>query len=111
MAIIKTHPVEKIINGNRVRTSESAIVSEEKYITNGEYSIIIRDVEHCDLFLNSKTTDKVKIKAMTSILVKPDYGKIDEEWDEIQLDRGSCVELVNINQGWYILSSDGVKMW
>jgi hypothetical protein len=111
MAIIKTHPVEKIINGNKVRTSESAIVSEKKYTTNGEYSIVIRDVPHCDLFLNSSTTDKIKIKAMTEILIKPDKGRIDEEWDEIQLDRGACIELVSINQGWYILSSDGVKLW
>jgi hypothetical protein len=111
MAIIKTHPVEKIINGNKVRTSESAIVSEKKYTTNGEYAIVIRDVPHCDLFLNSSTTDKIKIKAMTEILIKPDKGRIDEEWDEIQLDRGACIELVNINQGWYILSSDGVKLW
>ena len=48
---------------------------------------------------------------MTNILIKPDNGKIDEEWDDIELDRGSCIELVNINQGWYILSSDGVKLW
>jgi hypothetical protein len=111
MAIIKTIPVEKIINGNKVRTSESAIVSEKKYTTNGEYSIVVRDIPHCDLYLNSSTTDKIKIKAMTDILIIPDKGKIDEEWDEIQLEKGACIELVNINHGWYILSSDGVKLW
>jgi hypothetical protein len=111
MAIIKTIPVEKIINGNKVRTSESAIVSEKKYTTNGEYSIVVRDIPLCDLYLNSSTTDKIKIKAMTDILIIPDKGKIDEEWDEIQLEKGACIELVNINQGWYILSSDGVKLW
>ena len=52
MSIIKTIPVEKIINGNKVRTSESAIVSERKYSTNGEYAIVIRSVDSCDLQLN-----------------------------------------------------------
>ena len=111
MSIIKTIPVEKIINGNKVRTSESAIVSEKKYSTNGEYAIVIRGIDSCDLTLNSTTTDKVKIKAMTNVIVKPDLGKIDEEWDEISLDKGSCVEFIFINQNWYILSSDGLKIW
>lgn len=111
MSIIKTIPVEKIINGNKVRTSESAIVSERKYRTNGEYSLVIRGTDHCDIQLDSKTTDKIKIKAMTSVLIKPDNGRIDEEWDEISLERGACIELVNINKGWYILSSDGLKIW
>jgi hypothetical protein len=111
MSIIKTIPVEKIINGNKVRTSESAIVSERKYSTNGEYAIVIRGVDSCDLTLNSNTTDRVKIKAMTNVIIKPDTGRIDEEWDEISLERGACIELVNINKGWYILSSDGLKIW
>jgi hypothetical protein len=111
MSIIKTIPVEKIINGNKVRTSESAIVSERKYSTNGEYAIVIRGVDSCDLQLNSSTTDRVKIKAMTNVIIRPDSGRIDEEWDEISLERGACIELVNINKGWYILSSDGLKIW
>ena len=111
MSIIKTIPVEKIINGNKVRTSESAIVSERKYSTNGEYAIVIRGVDSCDLQLNSSTTDRVKIKAMTNVIIRPDSGRIDEEWDEISLERGACIELVNINKGWYLLSSDGLKIW
>jgi hypothetical protein len=111
MSIIKTIPVEKIINGNIVKTSESAIVSEKSYTTNGEYSLIIRGVDFCDLILNSKTTDRIKVKAMTNVLIKPDKGKIDEEWDEISLERGACIEMVSVNGGWYILSSDGLKLW
>jgi hypothetical protein len=55
--------------------------------------------------------DRVKIKAMTKVLITPDIGKIDEEWDEIDLDKGSCIELVCVNRNWYILSSDGLKIW
>jgi hypothetical protein len=48
---------------------------------------------------------------MTSVLILPDINSIDEEWDEIALEKGSCVEFVFINQSWYILSSDGLKIW
>lgn len=111
MPILKSIPVEKIINGFRVKTSESAIISELDYTTNGEYAIVVRGVKSCNLSLNSKTTDRIKIKAMTNVLITPDLGKIDEEWDEIALDKGACIELVFMNRNWYILSSDGLKIW
>ena len=111
MAIIKSIPIEKIINGYRIKTSELAVVSESEYTTNGEYAIVIRGVDNCKLKLNSITTDRIKIKAMTKTLIIPDMNSIDEEWDEIALDKGSCVEFIFINQNWYILSSDGLKIW
>ena len=111
MPIIKSIPTIKIINGVQIRTSELAIVSEPQYITNGEYAIVVRGVSNCILKLNSLTTDRVKIKAMTNVLILPDINSIDEEWDEISLDKGSCVEFIFINQNCYILSSDGLKIW
>ena len=66
MPIIKSIPAIKIINGVQIRTSELAIVSEPQYTTNGEYSIVIRGIDNCILKLNSLTTDRVKIKAMTN---------------------------------------------
>jgi hypothetical protein len=111
MSIIKSIPSIKIINGAQIRTSELAIVSEPQYITNGEYAIVIRGVDNCILKLNSLTTDRVKIKAMTNVLILPDINSIDEEWDEISIEKGACVEFVFINQSWYILSSDGLKIW
>ena len=111
MSIIKSIPKEKIINGTRVRTSEYSVVSEEEYKTNGEYAIIITGVSNCKLKLDSTTTDRVKIKAMTNVLILPDINSIDEEWDEISLEKGACVEFVFINKNWYILSSDGLKIW
>ena len=111
MSIIKSIPKEKIINGTRVRTSEYSVVSEIDYKTNGEYAIIITGVSNCKLKLDSTTTDRVKIKAMTNVLILPDINSIDEEWDEIALEKGACVEFVFINKNWYILSSDGLKIW
>ena len=86
-------------------------MSEEEYKTNGEYAIIITGVSNCKLKLDSTTTDRVKIKAMTNVLILPDINSIDEEWDEITLEKGACVEFVFINKNWYILSSDGLKIW
>ena len=111
MSIIKSIPCEKIINGYKVKTSDYCVVSEPEYTTNGEYAIIITGIPSCRLKLNSLTTDRVKIKAMTSVLIFTDINTIDEEWDEIALDKGSCVEFVFINKSWYILSSDGLKIW
>ena len=111
MSIIRSIPVLKVINGVQIRTSELAIVSEKEYKTTGEYAIVIRGVDSCKLKLDSTSTDRVKIKAMTTVLIIPDINSIDEEWDEISLERGSCVEFVFINQNWYILSSDGLKIW
>ena len=110
MSIIKSIPAEKIINGFRVRTSEYAVVSEPEYETNGEYAIVVTGVDTCKLKLNSLSTDRTKIKAMTKVLIIPDFGAIDDAWDEILMDKGSCVEFVFINKAWYILSSDGLKL-
>jgi hypothetical protein len=111
MAIIKSIPSEKLVNGIQVKTSELAVVSEPKYTTNGEYAIVVKDIENCTIILNSQTTDRIKIKAMTTVLIVPDQNKIDEYWDEIQIEKGSCIELVFVYHNWYILSSDGVKLW
>jgi hypothetical protein len=49
------------------------------------------------------------IKALTLLTIIPDMGKIDEEFDEINCDRGACIEFRFCNGNWYILSSDGLK--
>ena len=109
MAIIKTIPIQKVINGAFANTSDMAIVSETEYSTTGESFIIVRAIPECRLFLQSKNTDNVTIKAMTNVIVVPDNNKIDEEYDEITLEKGACVELKHFSGTWYIVSSDGLK--
>ena len=111
MAIIKSIPSEKIINGIQVKTSELVVINEPKYTTNGEYAIVVKNIENCTIILDSLTTDRIKIKALTTVLIIPDKNKIDEHWDEIQIEKGSCIELVFVYHNWYILSSDGIKLW
>lgn len=109
MAVIRTIPSERIINGKILKTSEVSTVSERTYRTNGESCIIVKSVNESELILDSRTTDHVVVKAMTRVLVKPDVGKIDEDYDEILLDKYACVEFRFVIQNWYILSSDGLK--
>ena len=108
MAVIKNIPSQRIINGKIVHTSETSVVSEAFYETHGESCIVIKWIELCDLFLDSKTTDHIVIKSLTKVNVTAD-SLIDEEFDIIELDKGACVEFRRIGDFWYILSSDGLK--
>jgi hypothetical protein len=84
-------------------------VSELDYKTNGESCIIVRGVSQSVITLNSITTDHVVIKSMTKVTIKPDVGKIDEDYDEIVADQYACIEFRFVGGNWYILSSDGLK--
>jgi hypothetical protein len=109
MAILKTIPSTRLINGEILQTSEISIVSELEYRTNGEECVIVRNVAESTVILDSKTTDHVVVKTMTNLTIKPDIGKIDEDYDEIVMDRYACVEFRFCSGNWYILSSDGLK--
>jgi hypothetical protein len=108
MGIFRSTPSKRIINGYEVVTSDSVVVTNTSYTTNGEYAIVVKDVDNCIIILDSKTTDHVVIKSLTNVLVKSD-SLIDDEFDEVELSRGSCVEFKKIGDFWYILSSDGLK--
>ena len=88
----------------------SRIVRDEVYKTDGEYFIVVKDVENCRLQLDSSTTNHIRIKALSRILVSPLIGQIDEEFYEIFMEIGSCVEFLHIEGVWYIVSSDGLKL-
>jgi hypothetical protein len=109
MAIIKSIPSRKIINGITIDTSEISLVSELDYRTTGESCVIVRGVSQSVIILDSKTTDHVVVKSMTNLTIKPDIGKIDEEYDEIVADKFACIEFRYVAGNWYILSSDGLK--
>jgi len=108
MGIFKSVSSKKIINGFEVNTSELAVITNPTYTTNGESVIVVKDVDFCELFLNSKSTDHVVVKSLTNVLVKSDF-LIDEEFSEVELGKGSCVEFRKVGEYWYILSSDGLK--
>lgn len=110
MAVIRSIPSIRVINGVQIRTSEIALVSESFYETKGESVLVVRKTPFCKIKLDSKTTDHITIKAMTNVLIIPDINKIDEDWDEISISKGACVEFRYAGENWYIMSSDGMKI-
>jgi hypothetical protein len=109
MAIIKSIPSKRIIRGEVINASEISVVSESSYKTNGESCIIVRGVLQSVIILDSSNTDHVVVKSMTNLTILPDVGKIDEEYDEVVVDKFACIEFRFIGGNWYILSSDGLK--
>lgn len=110
MAVLRSIPSKRIVNGHEITTSENLLISEPFYRTNGEYAIVIKGVDFCELILDSDTSDHVVVKALTHVLIKPDKNKIDEEYDEVEINKGACVEFYFMGGCWYILSSDGLKL-
>ena len=86
------------------------IITSNEYQTNGEVLIVVKDVETCNLKLDSNTTEHIIIKALTKVFIRPSSGKIDEFYDEIFIDWGACVEFYLLENNWYIVSSDGLKL-
>lgn len=110
MSIIKSLPVSKTLRGNTIKCSEQITISESVYETACESFLIIKNVDHCKIKLNSIQSEHITIKAMTNVLIIPDRGKIDEDYDEIELHNGSAIELIYAFDTWYVVSSDGIKM-
>lgn len=86
------------------------IITESDYRTNGEILLVIKDVESCNITLDSNTTEHIIVKALTKVFIRPSSGKIDEYYDEIFIDWGACVEFYMLENNWYIVSSDGLKL-
>jgi hypothetical protein len=115
MPIIKQIPIRKTIMKKNIviedrNEYDNLILLEDNYTTNGEDLIIVKTIGGSEIILNSETTNRIVIKSLVSVLVKPNTGRIDEEWDELLLVKGACVQFQFVQGNWYILSSDGLKM-
>jgi len=86
------------------------IINESVYTTNNETILIVRGIEYSEVTLNSSIVKKITVKSLTKTLIKSDIGFIDEEWDELLLEKGACVQFQFVEGNWYIISSDGLKM-
>ena len=54
MPVFRSIPSLRIINGNQIETSDSAVVISQDYTTNGEYVIVYKGEENHELYLNHK---------------------------------------------------------
>jgi len=86
------------------------IVSTSNYTTNGEEFIVVKDIDSCVLILNGETTNNIRIKSLSETIIRPSKGRIDEYYDEIVINNRACIELIYLNDTWYISSSDGIKL-
>ena len=87
---------------------EDVKVVKTDYITN-DIKYIVSKENDITITLDPSHTNRFYIKAMTPTVVKPHYGLIDEEWEEISMGPQSSVELLWEGTSWYVLSSDGLK--
>ena len=110
MPIQRSIPSQRIIAGEIINTSEISFVSNPTYTTEGEALIVTKELDVVEILLDSSTTDHVIIKSLTKTIIKPVWGMIDEEYSEINIGKGACVELYFSFGNWYIVSSDGIKM-
>lgn len=95
-------------NLNITKPIQTVTVPEHR--TNGEEFILVKDAPNCKIILDQTSTEHVVIKALTKVLIVPFMGLIDEQYDEILIERGAAVELFRVDGNWYILSSDGLKL-
>jgi hypothetical protein len=86
------------------------IVTTPEYRTNGEEFILVKDVPNSKIILDQTSTEHIVIKALTKVLIVPFMGLIDEQYDEILIDRGAAVEFFRVDGNWLIISSDGLKL-
>ena len=110
MPIQRSIPSQRLISGQIIETSEIVFISNPSYTTEGEALIVTKEVENIEILLDSATTDHVIIKALTQTKIKPIWGLIDEEYSEINIGKGACVEMYFSFGNWYVVSSDGIKM-
>jgi hypothetical protein len=110
MPIQRSIPSQRIIAGQVINTSEITFVSNPTYSTEGEALIVTKESKNVEIILDSSTTDHIIVKALTNTKIKPIWGLIDEEYSEINIGKGACVELYFSFGNWYIVSSDGIKM-
>ena len=109
MSIQKSIPMKRVIGEEVLLTSQVCMVSDEIYTTEGESVVVTKVVNNCEVIINHNNTDHVIIKALTNTKIKPIEGLIDEEFNEINIEKGACVELYYAFGSWFIVSSDGLK--
>jgi len=85
-------------------------ITTPEHRTNGEEFILVKDVDYCKILLDQNTTEHIVIKTLTKVLILPMMGQIDEQYDEILIDKGAAVEFFRVDGNWYIISSDGLKL-
>ncbi len=95
------------LNDTKETTENIPVVISTDYTTSQTRYIIAKN--DLTITLDGKNLKRFYIKSMANIKIKPLVGKIDEEWEEINMGPQSSIELLCEGTDWYVLSSDGLK--
>lgn len=110
MSIVKYQPIKKFTNGVMISVCECSMISEQEYVTNGESLIVVNNVPTSTIILNREDTDNIIIKSnIPKVIIRPDLGKIDEEYEEIEITKGVAINFWFLGGTWWVIGSDGIK--
>lgn len=101
---------QKVIHHQDDKKNFSIVISDPTYTTGVESLIVVANVDNCEITLNSSENDKITVKSLTNVIIKPDLGLVDQEWEELTIEKGACVQFQFVENHWYIISSDGIKL-
>lgn len=101
---------QKVVHHQYDKKSSSIIINTPVYTSGTESLIVVSDVDNCEITLNSSVNDKITVKSLTNVIIKPDLGLVDQEWEELTIEKGACVQFQFVESHWYIISSDGIKL-
>ena len=108
ISVLQNNPETQLrLNDTKETTENIPVVVSTDYTTSQTRYIIAKD--DLTITLDNKNLKRFYIKSMANIKIKPLIGKIDEEWEEINMGPQSGIELLCEGNNWYILSSDGLK--
>ena len=95
---------------SRIKPVVIKIDQEVKTVNNDtEMILVLYDDTLTNYTLDSISYNRIIIKSFIDVIIKPDVGVIDNEWDEVELNKGASLQLDFIDDVWYITSSDGLK--
>jgi len=96
------------------RTQDGVVIREKSYTTKNEKVLVVKPYEWqkegdaVNITLNHNASKHITIKSVTDCVIDSPHS-FDGEFDEIVLNKFASVELINLGDVWYILSSDGLK--
>jgi hypothetical protein len=108
LSVLKNNSKPTKVSTTNSESVENIPITINTNYTTSKTRYIIADKD-LTINLSDKNLKRFYIKSMANVNVKPLNGLIDGEWEEINLNPQSSIEIISNGDGWFILSSDGLK--
>lgn len=106
ISVLKQGKIPVIEKNSEVVENIPVTISQDYTTSTIRYIIATEDLT---ITLNDINLNRFYIKSMANVTVKTKSGKIDGEWEEINMGPQSSIEVLSDKTNWFILSSDGLK--